>query len=531
VVGYLLNIPTVIGDIEIESLKALGVGAIADVNVRPAGVVPGGWDGEGAAEWLAGEDVLLAISSNRTVSKCIIKVDGAVSLMDWPSDVSEVFLGLTDLALGDHDVQVGLLPSDVSESVAEGSLSISIRAAQSRPSTGSIREGLVLLPMPIVPSLSELWDGRGSVQIVGPKDASVSVHVDLVGRNQEQLAFRQFKIGLPVDVPGWLNLALREIRGAQELRRVYDDSEAIILTVTCLGLGMVRLRCERAFMPLRWVTGDDRNGPFARLVNNAEETQIEIGRYGFDSPTELAAVDGSSDERIRWPSGGLLQASINEVESSVILPPWVRNLDDLKRARVTPTIPIVPRSVDQVVRLIKLASLWSGAQLAANPVAEIGLRSVLRATTAGIASLIGGVRWSHLERDGAQQDEYSFQDLKSLVGTETYQVSIANSIAENLAGWTALKPYERVEGFFSVLMVYRLRLRIEPSDVRFAEFLLRLASDASSLGDWSSEEVRESIDRSLVSPVLTRAARFLVLGVHLDVDEDSASTYRGWLWE
>jgi hypothetical protein len=61
IVAYSFNAPRVMCDPDIEVLRSLGVGVVADVQVRPAGVVPGDWDGEGVAEWLAGEQIVLAI--------------------------------------------------------------------------------------------------------------------------------------------------------------------------------------------------------------------------------------------------------------------------------------------------------------------------------------------------------------------------------------------------------------------------------------------------------------------------------------
>ena len=46
--------------------RAAGWDRIAiDVEIRPAGIVPAQWDGEGRAEWLTGEDPVLAISSGQ----------------------------------------------------------------------------------------------------------------------------------------------------------------------------------------------------------------------------------------------------------------------------------------------------------------------------------------------------------------------------------------------------------------------------------------------------------------------------------
>ncbi len=508
----------------------LDSGLISDVGVRPAGVVPGEWDGEGAAEWLAGEDVLLAISATRQIAKCIFTVDGAPQLLEWPPATDEIFVKLSDLDIGSHEVQVGLLPEAVDDYVAEGSLLVSIRAVQSRPTTGTLGEALVLLADPARPTLSELWDGRTNVQLIGPAGARITIQVVLVNAKQKVLATRQFKTLIPLHHSGWFKIANRELRGAEELRRFYDDAEALILIASHPGLGRALLRCERQFTPLRWVVEDDRNGPLARLINNSENGSIELDQFEFVSPAKAVPVEIGPDSVIRWPAGGLLRARISGFESSVIVPPYVRDLDDLRRTRVSPHIAAGSRTVDQAIRLIRLAALWTSASLPANPFAENERRAVLRAITSHLVSMIAGGRWSHLEEHGSRSDAYTFIELQKGVGEEGYQQALADSIQRRVLAWEALEPTKRAEDFAAVLGSFKHRTLVDHSDERFAEFLLRVASDPATIVGWPVEEIRSSLDRVLVSPVLVRAARFLVLAIHLDEADDSGSTYRGWSW-
>jgi hypothetical protein len=530
VTAYNVDVPDIVGQTDLDMLKSLGLGVVSDVGVRPAGVVPGEWDGEGAAEWLAGEDVLIAVSSSRAIAKCIFTLDGAPQLLDWPPAANEIFVALSDLNVGPHEVHVGLLPDVVDEYVAEGLLTVSVRAAHSRPSTGTLREGLMLLADPILPTLSELWDGRANVQVIGPAGAQITIQAVLVNAKEVALASRQFKAVIPLHSTGWFKIATRELRGSDDLRRFYDDAEALILTASRSGLGKALLRCERPFTPLRWVVGSDRQGPFARLINNAESSSIELEQYEFASPAQAVPMTPTPDAAVRWPAGGLLHARIGGVEASVILPPYVRDLDDLRRTRVSPQITAGSRTPDQAGRLIRLAALWASASLPADPFAENERRAVLRAFSSHLVSMIAGARWSQLEEHGAREDAYSFNQLRNGVGEESYQRALAEAIQRRVLGWEALEPGERAEEFAAVLAAFKNRTSVERTDVRFAEFLLRLASEPASIGDWPKDEVHSSLKRVIESPILVRVARFLVLAIHLDEEDDSGSTYRGWLW-
>ncbi len=527
VTAYEVHVPAVISDPDIEAVRSLGLGVVSDVGVRPAGVVPGGWDGEGAAEWLAGEEIVLAISSNRAVAKCALTVDDDPSFLDWPDTGDEIFVALSGLDIGTHDVRVALLPDEVDSTVAEGSLLVSVRAAQSRPSTGTVREGLMLVANPVRPTLSELWDGGAIVELLGPSGTEVTITAALESARGAVLAKTRFKIRIPMDSAGWLKTASREIRGASTLYHCYNEADALVLTTSHPGLGTAQLRCERKFTPLRWIVGSDRDGPYARLINISESSSIEVTRYEFSSPAEAVPVAAVSETPYRWPAGGLLRAQINRFESSVIMPPHVRDLVDL---RVSSHVADGPRTVEHVLSLVGLSALWMSASLSGDPFAHHDRRTALRALTSRVVSIPAGTRWAQLEERGARDDQFSFQQLQDTVGDETYQKALAAAIRRRVVSWQALEPTKRAEEFAAVLATFRHRTLVDRIEWHFAEFLLRLASEPATIMEWPESAIRTALERALVSPVLLRAARFVVLAIHLDEAEDSGSTYRGWSW-
>jgi hypothetical protein len=527
VTAYDIRVPAEISNSDVEILRELGLGAIEDIAIRPAGVVPGEWDGEGAAEWLAGEDVVLAVQSNRMLTTCALSVDGDATFLDWPSDSSEIFIGLSGLDLGPHDVRLALFPEQSDSAVAEGSLLVSVRAAQSHPSTGTAREGLMLVSDPVRPSLSELWDGRAVVELNGPAGVEVAVIASLERSRGAVLGQLRFKTFLPVVATDWLKLASREIRGSPALYNCYNEADALVLTVAHPDLGSVVLRAEREFTPFRWIVATDRDGPFARLINNTEGIPLEVRRYDFASPAEAVPVDQLPGEPIRWSSGGLLRASIPDVEASVVLPPHIQHLTDL---RVSSFVADKPRTPDQVLELIRLATLWTAASLSGDPFAQRDRRTALRAITSRIVSMICGTRWAQLEDRGSQSDEFAYVELQDGVGSDTYQQDLAQAISRRLLGWKSLDPAKRAEDFTAVLSAFNHRTKVARTEIHFAEFLLRLASEPASVTEWPENAIRTALDRVFESPVLLRAARFVVLAIHLDENEDSGSTYRGWSW-
>jgi hypothetical protein len=183
-----------------------------------------------------------------------------------------------------------------------------------------------------------------------------------------------------------------------------------------------------------------------------------------------------------------------------------------------------------VEQLIEISHWWASASLPADPFAQLGRRAVLRALTAALVGLVAGGRWSDLEARSGRDNNFTFAELQLMVGEETYQKTIAEAIQRRIVRWEALEPEKRAVEFAALLATFKYRMAVSRNEPRFAEFLLRLASEPATLAAWPKTEVREALDRVLPSPVLMRAARFLVLAVHMDELEDTGAPYEGWAW-
>jgi len=84
---------------------------------------------------------------------------------------------------------------------------------------------------------------------------------------------------------------------------------------------------------------------------------------------------------------------------------------------------------------------------------------------------------------------------------------------------------KRIQAFADILAPFAWRMGFDRRDLRLAEFLLRLASDPGSLARIPDVERESSIALILQSPLLLRAARFIVLV------SDAAETEGAWVWE
>jgi hypothetical protein len=527
---YIADTPTVLGSDDLASLRSAGLATVTDVEIRPAGLVPALWDGEGAAEWIAGEHPIVAVSSSRAVSGCILTLDSDPHLVDWPAGGQEIFLRLADLGVGSHRLHFSLLLAERDQPAAEGTFDLIIRPPAARPSTGSFREGLMVLATPVNPTLTEIWNGRASLDIRGPAGARVTIEMALADGSHGVLARQRLRDTLPIDASQWAGLA-SQFRGTAAFRRFYDEAESTLISVSHPGLGMVTLRCEREFSPLRWVAGQDGDEPYVRLLNNTGSANASVEILEFAYPDRPVQVEIDARQRVHWPTGGLVTARAGTVLASIVLSPRIHNIPDLKCLNVR-RFSSGSRSFDDVRRLIDLAHRWAAATLPANPVALTGRIHVERAITSHVAGLIGGGRWKSLEQRAARDsDSLRTSELEAALGVEQYQRALARTLLREIDGMLRLRPERRAGPLAGILATHARRAGVRRVDSSLAEFLLRLASEPASLTIAPQQELKSRLNTVLKSPVLLRAARFLVLAIDAIESEDSGSTHRGWAWE
>jgi hypothetical protein len=525
VLAYEMQVPTVIDREHGALLGQIGVAAQAELGVRPVGLVPASWDGQGRAEWLAGEDPVLAVSSSRTIGRSIWVVDGQPHVIEWPHGEKEMFIGIDALAIGGHQVSVSLFGPD-DDLVAEGGLDVRVRPPLARPESGTVREGLMLLATPVNPTLSELWDGEASVEVWGPSGVEAEIELVLGGRSGTAVTSVKDEVRLPVDAADWAGLFERLLRKDTTVQKVYDEAEGCEIRVSHSDLGVVSLRCERPFAALRWAVGRDGEGPFLRLINNTEGLHVDVDLFEFSSADQprKAGIDDLS--RLRAKPGGLAVASAGSASTSMILPPTVRNFEDLQS---TPQLSAGTRSEVGVREAIELAGRW-GAARPADPFGERGRIKVLRLITSDLAGLIGGHKWAVLERRAIEEEDVGQQLLLGAIGPKPHHRALAHDISRWTEHLASASPEERAETFATSLAAHARITRSGSEDPRFAEFVLRLASAPDSLRGWDPRELSVQIERALRAPFIIRAARCLVLAVESRTADDVPATFEGWAW-
>jgi hypothetical protein len=533
VFGIELDVPAVIGQEHREFLESLGVSVVTDVEVRPVGSLPARWDGEGAAEWVAGDEQILALRTETPAKECVVTVGGNRDWFRWPAESAEIFLSLDQLPVGEHDVVFRLLLDDSSMSAVEGRLTVTVRNPAASSPTGTLREALVVLAAPPSPSLSEMWEGRASIEVLGPEHIRVDAEVAAVGTDGfNLLGTHRFPLSLPVRREEWDVAFHREVRTRDLFERVYDRTERFRLTFTHPELGRVGLQCEREFTPLRWAADVDAEGPFLQLIDHTDRVGSIVKWRDFRTPT--LEVDVQLEDGVaRRVDGGLFVAEVDGLRSAAILPRSgsLHNLADL---RLRPEAPLGPPTKEAVIEHVNLAELWRSARLPAQFGAFYDRLTVMRAITQQLAVGIGASGyWARLEYRQANGDEtLTPQDFADAVGLPGPHRQLGETLAKARRLFRKAPLDDKVSLFAIVLTGSRDESTLRRDDRRWSEFLLRLASDPGTLASWPLPELESFVDRVLKRPVYMRAAREVVLLVHRgSLAGDDAGFYEGFAWQ
>lgn len=521
--AYEMRVPPVLDAEHVASLQRVGIAAQADLEVRPIGLVPASWDGQGHAEWLTGEKTVLAVSSTHGVKKSIWVLDDQPVVIPWPDGETQVFIEIDDLSVGRHEVLVSLFGPDDAV-VAEEAMVLDIRPPRPRPEGGTGQEGLMILATPVSPTLNELWDGEAVVEVRGPPGVEAGIELTLRDRSGAKVALVKAAARLPVDARDWAGLFERILRRDETVQKVFDEVEMCEVQVSHADLGAVALRCERPFAALRWAAGRDGLGPFLRLIDNTDGNRVDISLYDFSSPDRPETVTVDEHSHLRFGPGGLAVASVGAASASMILPPTVRHLGDFQPA---PQLSAGRASLDGIAERIKLAGRWGVASRSSDPFGEFGRVKVLRLLTSDLAGLIGGHQWSALERRVAEKEDVSEEVLLGAIGSKPHQRAVAHDVSRWTEHLVSASPEERAESFATSLAAHA---RFRSEDQRFAEFLLRLASAPDLLGGMDAEELSVQLQRVLRAPFLIRAARCLVLAIESRANDEMPATFGGWAW-
>lgn len=513
-----LAVPEQLSDADCAALVASGLSVTTDVSIRPVGIAASSWDGEGAVEWIAGEPGLIGIHVEQIPAGGTLVLAGDRHPLIWPAGERELFLSLDNLQVGEHELRV-TLTDEAQQTLAEGSLEVTIRDPQARLGSAEPGEGIRLLASPSRPTMSEIWE-PGAVTIAGPDGLRVDLAVALRNEAGELLDKVPLHITLPLLDSDWVGVA-KKVRGDNRFVSNFDRAESIELTVSRAGVGYASLTADRGFQPLRWQLIRERDKTRAHLIDRTDSGSTRIQLYRVETPLKIEECDASSDV-VAPSAGGLLRALGAEgIDASAIILLPTRPNDLLGMRPANPDVQTGPRTSGELLCLAFAHQRWADADLPGDVFAQHQRDIVLEAIARALVSLVCGGRWAGIERSLANvNDPFDLIDeMKAAVGEGDEQKRLAKTIGQNLFAWA--DPASLLTGFAEAIQGTLRSNGINGHDSA-PRFLLTLAGRSGQVAQWPEAERGYLLQQVLKSPVLLRAARFAILGTRLLRDDVEA---------
>jgi hypothetical protein len=525
----------------LKYFESLGLAPAKQVDVRPAGLPPVLWDGEGYAEWLSTDQPCICVSSDHRVDAITLNLEGsAPARLDLiPEQPGEsIFVEIPQLPTGNHVLHV-LVGS--AGQILLGQLEVAIR--DPRPWKPGLTEQNALLVIADPPnfSLEQVWEARATVQVQGPASRQVRCEVALTTdvHGSAQTFRKQLPpFLLPLTPEAWESYFDTNVRSDDIVQNTYDAADSCEIKFAAEELGQFTVHCRREFAPLRWLVKWENHGYVLRLRDDTGLPQpASLTRYEFEKPDEPIAVQAPGDQPIRVSeSGGLFSARSGDLQRSVLLPPLVRSLSQLRTDCV-----LHPRrkSTDDLSKVIALYELWSSARITGATLSATRRDDVLAAFMRALVELTCGNEWVSTETE-FERGKNDLATLKSSISRSPIRAGFGAAILLKRDELTDQTNAKRVAVFSQIAKSY---LELPPfshfpsslSDpyVWTAEFVLRLMTRPEALIRWAASLLNIGLEYSLASPTLARGARFLALAIAYSKPHDRSRLINlpNWEWQ
>ena len=524
--GLQFSVPDGVDDAFVDTMRQFGLGLVSEVAVWPAGLTPSSWDGEGHAAWPAGDNPILGVRSQREVARCVVSTPEEVIHFPWPDAEDRAFVQLTDLEIGTHLVDVVLQDADQTpRAVAEGQIVVRILEPVDSTTAAGARQGIQTWVHHARPTLEELWSGTAALVVDGPQGEKAHFEMHLMTRGGRQtLTKTPFSSALPVNEDRWREL-LRAVQGDSQVASAVGRAEEMLVVASNPVLGHAEIRAERPFEPLRWITGYDRDGPYARLIDHMGSDDLQIRYSDVRTPAESVQIRDSNDGEIRSEDGALVIACADDMETAVVLPPHISGgLDSLSKLSVRPSLQTGNRSAASVRRMIELARLWTRRAVPADQNAARLQAQVNDAIVARTSGMITAGRWWEVEREFLSGRRMSRERLLGALRRSHDEREAATELID-IASHVGANPDERTVEFAQSLNAHGWRAVTE-----FADPILRLCTVPGSI-DLTDALSAPTISAVLETPALVRLARCFALAIRGSDQDPDASLLAEWPWE
>ncbi|HEY9226814.1 MAG TPA: hypothetical protein VIP11_09220, partial [Gemmatimonadaceae bacterium] len=527
--GLRIDVPMDVPDGLQVVLSILGLEAAKTLEVWPSGLPVPEWSGDGEAEWVAGQPIVLGVRTDHRLAKLNFAIDGIPQSEIKPaageSPGAPIFVQLPILEPGQHRIEIAAeTAEDPAAPLGTGSrtkrttglcgqLSFAIR--DPRTSAAGQSGALSFAVLPASPSLEDIWEDRIEVHVAVPGRDSVHARITLRALGGKELFDRKIALPSPCTTEAWRR-EFAAVRNAAEEK--YDDAQVCVLEFDGGALGRGRVTAERDFTPLRWAIR--ANGHRAVLIDSQGSADLTVSTVPVAAPALEQVVDPALalEGLAIGDSGALVVARSQHFEATTVVVPRQRANSFAALSGDRPQLAIPAREAQALATLASRAAMWERARLAGCSLAGLRRADVVEAIVARIMAAVAGGRWADAEEIlGRQGPQAAAGNMRNLIANRADERAVGLVLSERVASCAnasvadaeralreSLKPFVDVNDL-ETLAAFALRFAGSPDQAR------ALVQESIGASGGYQARLNALIDGLLARPVVARAARYLVV--------------------
>ena len=534
--AILLDLPESIEEGHLKELESLSLSCQREFEIRPIGVPPAFWDGEGKGDWLFGAPVLFCCSYIHPLAGLRFILDGdAEKACEIPNIAagSNTNICLNDLPVGLHRLEIVILASATSLWQRLGLISIVVREARPWIGISQQQYPVRVLVDPIDPSMEDLWEGRARIGIEGPLGWNIKelfTFYGMAGTITKHLPPFQ----LPVTVEAWRSHFHKHLQEDQHIQTSYDLSSRCQIQFDFGELGTYTLACDRDVRSLRWAFKHRKNKNWLVLINDSGIEEIPMVLYfPFENPSigQVLERDSSKGWFQASENGGLYYANSANLSCSIIAPPSIKlNLCNLA---INPEIEKDFKNVEEYLESIATLGKWEMANISGNIISLTRRRQIVRAMNNNLIRNIVGSKWINYECLRLEE-KMSDKDLLSCVSANPEFTGFKIRLGSIARVLQTASNTTRIDRIAQITKLYLWRNEDE-GDVRWiVEYALRLCSNPGSLNKWAANKHKDGLNKLIRRPDFVKGIRYFTTEINLNNSNsnlDELDEMGNWRWD
>jgi hypothetical protein len=528
--AVILDLPATLDTKTTAYLERLGLNVWQTVRVWPVGLRPAAWDGEGWAEWLVTDQILVGITSDNPTESILVQLDGA-SCLALKGQRGPTLLALPQLELGLHRLLVRVQNAGPNPAEQSGVLEFLIRAPRAR--LEAYKAFFRVAVDPDRSSMDDLWRGAVNIDVHGPSGRGVTPRIELAATTGGPALAHKIlpKMKMPVTADEWKKAFREHCDGDSALENHFDDAKECRLQFGAGELGASTVRFEHERRPLRWHVQRANQGFMLRLVNEGvDDDATVVDLYSYERPDQATSTQGIPfSTPVMTPPSGLFLARNDKAQTGIIAPPAVI-LKGLAGLGLNPQLRHRRPIPNDIEELIHTYERWASARIIHHTLSFSFRHRIL--TT--VESAIGDLLYEEPKVLGGPPSEARLERLRDSISDSRVRSLLTSLRAEVLS----LQTSDRAECFarrLFPLLSYTAAIPFpNPNGLpRMAEFALRLASAPDGIARWAGDHLIKGLQFALKYHTIMRAARYIVLSGDLAGGAKPLAAgplHDGWEW-